>query len=322
MAHKQAKLTAVGWESDLEIVDFEPPEPRGVQVRIAVEACGVCYRDTIDRDGRWPFMQLPVAPGHEVVGRVEAVGPRVSDWKIGDRVATLHRDGDGFHVLGIIADGGYATAMVAPQACFYAAPEDATAAEAAVLHCTFGTAFQGLSRAGAVEGQRVVVTGANGGVGVAAVQVAKRLGLESIAVVRSDGHSAALKALGADHVVVSPGGRFHKQLPGGKVDVVLDCVGPPTFNSSLRSLKMDGKLVVIGNVSSDRAELNLGYVILNSLTIIGSRSASREEMAALVALRGGRAFVVDATELGLSDADRAQRAVRAGGLLGRFVLRP
>jgi D-arabinose 1-dehydrogenase-like Zn-dependent alcohol dehydrogenase len=333
---------STGWDDDLvvEEVDEEIEDPGGEQVEIEVEACGVCYRDCIDRAGRFPFIRVPITPGHEVVGRVIAVGPEVTDWKLGDRVGTMHRDSCGVcpaceqgetsrcggtgAVPGLLIDGGYATHMRAPQRCLFRVPEDLPAAEAAVMHCTFGTVYLGLQRCGGLrEGDHVLVTGANGGVGVAAIQMAAHLGATVTAVVRDGRHEPFVRELGAEAVIVDPGDRFHKQLPGDRADVVLDCVGPPTFNASLRSLRIGGHMVVIGNVIQENVALNLGYVITSGLHLVGSGGAMREQMKDVFDLHAERPFQMHVHErLDLADADRAQRAVQAGGLRGRIVLLP
>jgi D-arabinose 1-dehydrogenase-like Zn-dependent alcohol dehydrogenase len=339
---RRARLLRTGWDDDLlvEEVDAEIGDPSGAQVEIEVEACGVCYRDCIDRAGRFPFIRLPITPGHEVVGRVIAVGPQVTDWKPGDRVGTMHRDSCGNcpackegetslcagtgAVPGLLIDGGYATRMRAPERCFFRVPEDLAAAEAAVMHCTFGTAYRGLQRCGGLQpGDHVLVTGANGGVGVAAIQVAVHMGATVTAVVRDERHESFLRDLGAETVIVDRGDRFHKRLPKGRADVVLDCVGPPTFNASLRSLRTGGHMVVIGNVIQEKAELNLGYLITSGIWLLGSSGATREHMRDVFELHAARPFRVHLHErLDLADADRAQRAVQAGGLRGRIVLLP
>ncbi|MDH3653503.1 MAG: zinc-binding dehydrogenase [Myxococcales bacterium] len=339
---ERARLTKVGWEEDLtyERSDATPADPAGNQVLIEVEACGVCFRDCIDRSGRFKFIQTPITPGHEAVGRVVAVGPDVTDWSVGDRVATTHRDFCGncvacqresgslcqgaTGVLGLLIDGGYASHLMAPERCFYAMDQGIPATEAAVLHCTFGTSYRGLARFGGVgSGQQVLVTGANGGVGSAAVQVASRLGATVTAVTRDERHAEYLTKLGAQHVIVDAGDRFHKELSAGPVDVVMDCVGPPTFNSSLRSLRPGGKMIVVGNVVEERASVNLGFVVTRGLQIIGSSGATRADMRAVLELHAEKPFSIEIHEkLDLEQADRAQRMVQAGGLHGRIVLVP
>lgn len=336
---RRVRLVERGWDRDLLLEPAAPslPAPTGSLVLVDVEACGVCHRDCIDRAGRFAFMQLPITPGHEAAGRVVAVGSEVTRWKVGDRVGTLHRDGCGSceacargetslcssaaFVLGILADGGYADQLLVPESGLFALPESLSAAQAAVFHCTFGTAWRGLRRSEVAAGQRVLVTGANGGVGAAAVQLAARLGCAVVAVVRDERHSAGITALGAAEVVVDREGAFHKRVRG--IDVALECVGQPTFNASLRTLKLGGRIVVIGNVVDERVALNLGYIIVNALHVLGSSGATAADMAALVALMGDRPLELPiAGELPLEKADEAQRRTRAGGLTGRLVLRP
>lgn len=337
---RRARLTRIGWEDDLAVETFEESfqEPEGDQVRIAVEACGVCHRDCIDRSGRFKFIQIPITPGHEAVGRVAAVGPDASDWKVGDRVGTMHRDFCGScgpctdgsaslcesaaALLGLMIDGGYATHMTVPQRCLFTVPEDLAAAEAAVLHCTFGTSFRGMKSSGRVDaGRHVLVTGANGGVGTAAIQVARRLGASVTAVVRDPLQEAYVTGLGATQVIVDPGDGFHKRLSGGQADVVMECVGQPTFNASLRALRPGGRLIVVGNVVQEPASVNLGLVVTKGLRIIGSSGATREDMKALLAMHAKEPFSVQIQEqVDLQEADRAQRLVKAGGLRGRIVI--
>ncbi len=328
-----------GWERDLVIETSRLDHPGGDKVLVEIEACGVCHRDCIDRAGGFKFIRLPITPGHEAVGRVLAVGPEVGDWKEGDRVATMHRGFCGqcdacksgqtslcvtaASVLGLLIDGGYATHLIAPQSCFYRASSDMPAAHAAILHCTYGTAYRALSRSARLEkGQRVLVTGANGGVGFAAIQVARALGAEVIAVVRDDAHRDFLREAGASRVIVDPGTSFHKSL-WGRVDAALECVGQPTFNASLRSLRIGGRMVVIGNVVPERAQLNLGYLVTSGVHISGSSGANRDDMARLLQLHARHPFAVHVDRtLPLDSADEAQRLVRAGGLRGRIVLAP
>jgi D-arabinose 1-dehydrogenase-like Zn-dependent alcohol dehydrogenase len=334
----RAVLREVGWDVGLGIEASTAPRPVDDQVVVEVEACGVCGRDCLDRAGRFGFVALPITPGHEAVGRVRAVGPRATTWRVGDRVATMHRDACGdcpacaagetslcaraASVLGLLVDGGYARWLAAPEGCFYAMPAGIEPALAAVMHCTLGTAYRGLTRAGVRAGARVLITGANGGVGAAALQMARRLGAHVIAVVRDPRHADAAAAEAA-HVIVDDGSTFHKHLPGGAVDVALDCVGAPTFNAALRSLVVGGRLVAIGNVTGARVELNVGYVITYGLQITGSSGATRADMEQVLGHHARRPFTLPIhARLPLAEADRAQRLVAAGGLHGRVVLVP
>jgi acryloyl-coenzyme A reductase len=342
VAGERARLTEIGWDRLLahEISTEHLADPAGKMVVVEVSACGVCHRDLLDRAGRFPFLRVPITPGHEAVGRVAAVGGDVTSFRVGDRVGTMHRDacgecascrqgetslceGAGW-VLGILADGGYARRLVVPESGLFAVPESLPDAEAAVMHCTFGTAYRDLRRLGGlVAGERVLITGANGGVGAAAVQIAARLGAEVIAAVREERHRAFLKALGAHHVVVDPGDGLHKHAAVGRVDVALDNVGAATFNAALRSLRLGGRLVVIGNITPEKVSMNLGYLITHGLTVRGGSGATRRDMAELFALHEQEPFRVAIDRvMPLAQADEAQRLVRAGGLEGRVVLAP
>ena len=331
-------MTELGWDAPMVVDDLpDPSAPTGTQVVVAVESCGVCHRDLIDRGGGIPFMTLPITLGHEAAGRVIAVGPDVTRWQLGDRVATLHRDScgtcelchqgedtlcpNGYHVLGIVADGGYATHVTVPERALYALPDHLPTAEAAILNCTYGTAFRGLRAGGCRQGRTVVITGASGGVGSAAVEIAARMGARVVAVIRDAGRSDYVTALGAASVVVDPGDGFHKVPDTANADLVLDCVGEPTLNASLRCLRLGGTVVAIGNITQERLSLNVGLVIVKALRIIGSSGANPRDMADLLVLRGQHPFAMTVEELPLTEAEAAHRRLREGGVPGRLVLR-
>jgi D-arabinose 1-dehydrogenase-like Zn-dependent alcohol dehydrogenase len=331
---ERVRLAQTGWDAPLEYdaaAEHAGPALEAGQVRVAVEACGVCHRDLLDREGRFPFLRLPVTPGHEATGRVVALGLGVTAFSAGDRVATMHRDACGecpacrrgdttlctgaAWVLGLLADGGYASEIVAPATVFYRVPDALPAAHAAVLHCTFGTAYRDLvTLARLREGERVLVTGANGGVGAAAVQIGSRLGAHVVALVRDASHEAFLRELGANDVVTDA-----KAV--APVDVALDAVGAPTFLAAMHALGIGGRVVTVGNVTREKVALNLGAVITRGLTILGGSGATRDDMRAVLAMHASRPFrfAIDRT-MPLSRADEAQRLVRAGGLRGRIVL--
>ena len=334
------RIVETGLDHPLEVVrdDAPVPTPEGDQVVVQVEACGVCYRDLIDRAGRIPFIQIPIVPGHEAVGRVIAVGPEAKEFVVGDRVASMHRNACGecepcraghtslcnsaAFVLGLLVDGGYARHLVMPESGLYPMPDDLPANEAAVLHCTFGSSWRALVTVGGIrEGERVLITGANGGLGSAAVQIAARFTKDVIAVVRDASHTEWLTSLGASKVIVDTDGTFHRQVSG--VNLALECVGSPTFNAALRSLGVGGRLAVVGNVVEKRTELNVGYVVVNALRILGPGGATRADMAAVLEAHRARPFVIPIHRVfPLADADEAQQTTLRGGLRGRVVVVP
>jgi D-arabinose 1-dehydrogenase-like Zn-dependent alcohol dehydrogenase len=323
-----------GGVEKLEWSELPSPVPGAGQVLVKVAACGVCYRDLIDREGKYSFMKRPVVTGHEFAGEVIAVGPG-ANLQIGDRVATIHRPpcgecaaclrGDETHCLqslasyGLTADGGYAEEAILWASSTVKVPDKLPLDQACFLHCTAAVALRGLRHHGRLQsGDTVVITGASGGVGVHAMQVAKILGARVVAVTSNPEKEKALREHGADEVIV--GTEFHKQI-GATAQVALDLVGAPTFNSSLRSLGMGGRLVVVGNVTTSRVELNPGYCIMRELSVYGSSGATRAELAEILSWAAdGKLRPVIAERMPLSEARRAQEKLYARGAIGRQVL--
>jgi NADPH:quinone reductase-like Zn-dependent oxidoreductase len=224
-------------------------------------------------------------------------------------------------VFGLLEDGTYGRHLVAPESALYRVPEELSVGLAATLHCTFGTAWRSLVTVGGLrKEERVLITGANGGVGMAAVQVAARFASEVVAVVRDGRHVSRLRELGASQVVVSPDNDFHRGSVVG-IDLALDCVGTPTFHPALKTLRVGGRIAVVGNVTVDRAQLNLGLLIVLGLKVLGAGGATRADMSSVLAAHRERPFLAAIDRiLSLEQADEAQRLVRAGGLSGRVVL--
>jgi D-arabinose 1-dehydrogenase-like Zn-dependent alcohol dehydrogenase len=326
----------------LELEERPSPEAGRGQVRLSVKACGVCYRDLIDRQGGYPFMRRPIVTGHELAGEVTQVGPGVTDFHVGDRVAAIHRPPCGECVAcraddetrctssvasyGHTVDGGYAEECLAYPASLVRVPESVPLDQAAFLHCTAGVALRALETHGRVRaGQTVVITGGSGGVGVHAIQVAKILGARVVAITSQAHKAEALRAIGADEVVVSAAS-FHRQvmsLTDGGAHVALELVGAPTFNASLRSLRPGGQLVLVGNVTTERVEVNPGYLILQEVSVQGSSSASRRDLARVLAWAAdGRLRPVVADRFPLERAAEAQRRLLDKAVVGRIVLVP
>ena len=328
----------------IELVeDWAAPTAGAGQVVVRVAACGVCYRDLIDRDGGYPFGRRPVVTGHEVAGVVEAIGDGVSGFAVGDRVVAVHRApcgacaacgaGEETRCLaspvmyGVTVDGAYAERVALWESSLVRVPDGVELEAAAVLHCTAAVALRALRKhARVAAGETVVMTGASGGVGVHALQVARVLGARVVAVTSSEGKVEALRALGADEVVVARDGAWHKEVmarTGGGAEVALELVGAPTFNGALRSLRFGGRLVVVGNVTQERVEVNPGYVIARELAVAGSASATRAELAEVLGwVRDGKLKPIIAARRPLAEAREAQAALTDKRVVGRQLLVP
>lgn len=326
-----------GGPEQLELTDWPIKDPGPGQVRARVTACGVCYRDIVDRLGKYPFMRRPVVTGHEIAGIVEAVGPGVTAFAIGDRVASTHRPpcgdcesctrGDEARcsqspvMYGLTADGGYAEQCVLWINSLVKVPDDVSLEAASFLHCTAAVALRALTIQGRlVAGERVLVTGASGGVGIHAIQIAKILGAHVAAVTSQADKAEALRAHGADQVIVSAPDAIHKQV-AADFDLVLDLVGVPTINSAMRTLKSGGRLVVVGNVTQERVEINPGYLIVKEITLAGSALASRDDLRQIFAwVAEGKLKPVIAGRHKLEDAAKAQAALSDRRVIGRQIL--
>src|SRR5213080_3628632 len=186
-------------KGQFEIVERDIPEPKNGEVRIKVEACGICHSDMMVKDGLWPGLQYPRIPGHEIAGKIDALGADVTSWQVGQRVGVGWHGGHCFvcepcrrgdfilckkeKITGISHDGGYAEYMISPAEAVAAMPDDLPAAEAAPLLCAGVTTYNSLRNSGARAGDTVAVQGI-GGLGHLAIQFAARMGFRTIAISR------------------------------------------------------------------------------------------------------------------------------------------
>ena len=201
---------------DWELVEREIPEPEGGQVRVKVEACGICHSDVLVKEGLWPGLQFPRVPGHEVAGHIEAVGKDVTAWQTGQRVGVGWHGGHCFvceqcrrgdfamcinrKVTGFDFDGGYAEYMIAPITALAAVPDELPAEEAGPFMCAGVTVYNSLRNSGARAGDLVAIHGI-GGLGHLAVQYARRMGFKTVAINRGNDKEALARKLGAHHYI-------------------------------------------------------------------------------------------------------------------------
>lgn len=247
----------------LEVTERDVPDPKPRQVRIKVQACGVCHSDMFTVAGAFPGIQYPRVPGHEVVGIIDAVGADVPDWKQGMRVGVGWHGGHCGHCIscrrgdfitcaqgqipGITYDGGYAEYMIAPFEALAAIPDDLKSEDAAPLLCAGITTFNALRHSGARAGDLVAVLGI-GGLGHLGVQFAAKMGFQTVAIARGADKGPLAKQLGAhayiDSTAQSPAEELTK-LGGARV-ILATVTDAKSMSSVVAGLGIDGKLLVVG----------------------------------------------------------------------------
>lgn len=337
-------LQQFGSVDHLTLQSVADPRPGRGEVLLRVRACGVCYHDVINRRGSLPRTTVPAILGHEVAGEVVEVGPGVRGWAVGDRAATLQRMSCGDcpacvagrtslckrdnRFFGEELQGGYAGLMVAPVGGIGRVPAGMPWTVAATVCCTAGTAVHVVRTRGHIQrGETVMVTGASGGVGLQAVQLARLDGARVIAVTSSPRKSRALYNAGAHEVVVSPNLDFAgdvRRLTGGEgAQVAIEIVGSATFAQTLKAMAPGGRVVVVGNLESGTIELNPGLVIVKELEILGAYATTAGELETALQLTAtGKlsSYVTDVLPLG--DAAKAHVRLENREVAGRLVLCP
>jgi NADPH:quinone reductase len=259
------QIAELGGPEALRLADLPEPEAShmltpGEGVLVDVHAAAVSFPDVLQSRGLYQFKpDMPFVPGAEVAGTVRSA-PDGSGLAPGDRVAAF------------TAIGGMAEVAAAPAFMTFALPDELDFAQGAALILNYHTAYFALKLRGRLaEGERVLVHGAAGGVGTAALQVAKGLGASTIAVVSSDDKERVAREAGADDVVRSDG-PWREQVVErtGGVDVVLDPVGGDRFTDSLRSLREDGRVVVVGFTGGSIPEVKVNRLLLRNTEVVGA----------------------------------------------------
>ena len=331
---KVAQITKPG--AGFQIVEREIPEPQAGQVRIKVQACGVCHSDVFTVEGSWPGIQYPRVPGHEVVGIIDEVGDGVSDWKNGQRVGVgWHggqdntclecRRGDfrncrNLKVTGISYDGGYQEYMLAPVEALAAVPESLSDAEAAPLLCAGIATFNALRHSGALPGDLVAVLGI-GGLGHLGIQFANKFGYKAAAIGRGPENGTLAKKLGASVYIDSKSTNAAEALQklGGAQVILGTAPSSKAMSELIDGLGPNGKLMVMG-LSFDPIEVTPAQLISGNRTIQGWAAGTptdSEDTLRFAELTGVRPMI---ETYPLENADEAYARMMSGKAQFRVVL--
>jgi D-arabinose 1-dehydrogenase-like Zn-dependent alcohol dehydrogenase len=305
---KVAQISKPG--GDFEIVERDIPEPDAGQVRIKVQACGVCHSDVLTKEGLWPGIQYPRIPGHEVVGIIDEVGSGVSTWKMGQRVGVgWHGGQDGtcrecrrgdfrncrnLKISGISFDGGYQQYMVAPIEALVAVPEGLSDTEAAPLLCAGITTYNALRHSGALPGDLVAVQGV-GGLGHLGIQFAQKFGYKVAAIGRGSENAPLAKKLGANVYIDSVATNAAEELQkmGGARAILATAPSSKAMSELIDGLGPNGMLMVIG-AAFDPIEVAPVQLITGSRAIQGWSSgtpADSEDTLNFAELTGVRPMI-------------------------------
>jgi len=275
------------------VVERSIPQPGRGQVRIKVEACGICHSDALVKEGLWPGIQYPRVPGHEIAGRIDAVGADVTQWKAGQRVGVGWHGGHCFQcdpcrrgdfinckfekITAIHFDGGYAEYMVVPAEAVALMPDDLPSDEAAPLLCAGITVFNALRNSGARAGDLVAVLGI-GGLGHLGIQYARQMGFRTVAIGRGGDKQALAKKLGAHQYIDTNAGDPSDALQklGGAHVVLATAPDSKSMSALVNGLGPNGTLIVVG-AGMDSLNVTPLQLIGGSKTVRGWASGTARD---------------------------------------------
>jgi D-arabinose 1-dehydrogenase-like Zn-dependent alcohol dehydrogenase len=268
-----------------EFVEREIPEPPAGWVRVRVEACGICHSDSFTKEGTWPGVSYPRIPGHEIAGRIDAIGSGVRPWLVGQRAGIGWFGGNcgwcepcrrgllvncrNTNIPGITIDGGYAEYVIVPASALALMPDELNSVDAAPLLCAGITTFNALRNSGARAGDLVAILGI-GGLGHLGVQFAARMGFNTVALARGKDKEELARQLGARHYIDTEAQDPAKELAalGGAKVVLATVTNGKAMGATLGGLGLDGKLVILGG-AFDPMEVPPARLIGERHTITG-----------------------------------------------------
>jgi D-arabinose 1-dehydrogenase-like Zn-dependent alcohol dehydrogenase len=307
-AMKAAQITRPG--AGFQIVEREIPQPEAGQVRIKVQACGVCHSDVLTVEGGWPGLEYPRVPGHEVAGVIDELGDGVSVWEKGQRVGvgwhgghdntcTECRRGDfrncrNLKIPGISYDGGYQQYMIAPVEALASIPDSIEDAEAAPLLCAGITTYNALRHSGALPGDLVAVQGI-GGLGHLGIQFANKFGYKVVAIGRGSENASLAKKLGAASYIDTNATNAADELQklGGARVILATAPSSKAMSALIDGLGPNGMLIVVG-AAFDPIEVTPLQLINGSRTIQGwaaGTPADSDDTLLFAELSGVRAMI-------------------------------
>ena len=324
--------------AEFELVERELPDPGPEAVRVAVDACGICHSDAFVKEGSYPGVSYPRVPGHEVAGRVDAVGDRVEGWSEGDRVGAGWHGGHCFEcepcrrgdfqgcenagITGLTFDGGYAEYATIPAEALAAIPESLDAVDAAPLLCAGITTFNALRNTGAGPGDLVAVQGI-GGLGHLGVQYAHRMGFETVAVSRSSDKRDLAKELGADHFLdaseTDPAERL-QELGGARV-VLGTAPSALAIEAVAGGLGRNGELVAVG-VPGREVSVDVQGLVGNRASVGGWGSGHARDSQDTMEFSALRDVTSEIETYDLAEASEAYERMMANETRFRAVLEP
>ena len=344
------KALVVHQPGGIEVLSLErvaDPVAGPKDVIIKVDACGVCFHDVVTRNGTLKFgVQMPCILGHEISGTVADVGRDVRAFRKGDRVATVQR----YHICGACRHcrtgretlcpdrkftgdwgmvGGYAEYVAIEDDNVALVPESIGLQDAAIVACAIGTTLNAIREIGQLRpGETALVTGAGGGLGIHAIQLARLAGAFVIAQTTSPEKADQIRALGAHKVIVHGRGEDFsnavKKASGGLgVDVAIDNVGSQLFEPIRRSMGIGGRWIMIGQLTGQFVPFNPAQLFLKNVSMLSATSTTRKQLEDCLALVSrGVIKPIISLALPLEQAARAHELVEVGKATGRIVLRP